>query len=167
LDETESCSVSDTCTDVEEITLESSYEEETIYDEESLAMSEVVNAVPKPIAGTRSIGKSDSFYNSVSVSFLVPTIGDNVVAAVMEEAMRIVRTGGVVNVLDIDGAVIKRIQCFPQLQCLEFKKATAYNQKRIETNTESILVRSGLKYSVHANDPRIIHWTATKPNFRF
>jgi len=118
---------------------------------------------PPPVQfGATQIGKKDDFYQSVSVSFLAQSIQDSVIAKVMDEALRILRSGGVLNVLDINGAAIERIQQNARYHSLNFRKATEEDQQRVDTNTLSILEKSGLKTKFSVADPRITHWAATK-----
>lgn len=112
------------------------------------------------------ICKTDGFYDSVSISFLTWSIReasrDAVVVHVMEEALRILRCGGVLNVLDIDGFAMDCIQRQPQFVFLTFAEATTKDQERPETNTLSILRKSGLETQIDVNDPHLVHWIASK-----
>ncbi|CAB9514287.1 expressed unknown protein [Seminavis robusta] len=109
-----------------------------------------------------SISKSNCYYSSVSVSFLASTLREQTILDVMEEALRILRIGGILNVLDMNGEVMDRIRRQPQLEFLVFQRATAKDQERHETNTFSILEKSGLQTKFDINDSRIFHWTAIK-----
>jgi hypothetical protein len=108
------------------------------------------------------IRQTDSFYESVSVSFLASSIRETTVVGVLVEALRILRPGGLLNVLDMEGFVMDRIQNHPQFSYLVFQKATAKDQQRHETNTLSILEKSGVQTRFDVADPRIVHWTAMK-----
>ena len=107
------------------------------------------------------IRQTDGFYDSVSVSFLASSVREDIVVQVVDEALRILRTGGILNVLDIDGGAMQCIRRQPQFG-LAFARATSENQERHETNTLSILRKSGLQTKLDIRDPHLVHWTARK-----
>ena len=118
-------------------------------------------ATPLP-PGAKQIGKTDNFYDSVSISFLALSIRDQTIVQVMDEALRILHQGGILHVLDKNGSVIERIQQNPKYQALSFQRTSTMNRARVETNTATILKKCGLHTKFQVTDPRIIHWTATK-----
>ena len=144
------------------------YEDILLSNDTGLASDEAISPAapsspPPPPSGAKKIGKTDSFYDSVSISFLASSIRDQTVVQVMDEALRILQTGGILNILDMNGSVIERIQHNSKYQALSFQKATATDQQRVETNTSTILKKCGLHTKFHVADPRIIHWTTVKP----
>ena len=124
-------------------------------------LPEVV-APPLPPPGAKQIGKTDNFYDSVSISFLASSISDQTIIQVIDEALRILHNGGILNVLDMNGSVIERIQQNPKYHALSFQRATTIDQQRVETNTATILKKCGLDTKFQVTDPRVVHWTATK-----
>jgi len=137
-------------------------DDETFYEEITVDDSQDASFVPPPPSCPKGnhINKTDNFYDSVSISFLVPTIRDHSIVQIMDEALRILRVGGILNIIDMNGCIAERVQCMSKYQCLSFQKAPAAGPQRVQT--KAILEKSGLATKFHVEDPRINHWTSKK-----
>ena len=130
--------------------------------------SPIYTALNKKIAYHHMLAEDLSFpsnsYDIVSISYLLHEVPTKTAEAVIAEAFRVLRPGGVVSIVDLSG---KKIRNLLQPQKAFFELTEPHILQYYKTDPIKILADAGFTFiETKRNDPMNVLWIATKPHAR-
>jgi ubiquinone/menaquinone biosynthesis C-methylase UbiE len=103
-------------------------------------------------------------YDIVSISYLLHEVPTKTAVAVIAEAFRVLRPGGVVSIVDLSG---KKIKSLLQPQKAFFELTEPHILQYYKTDPMKILADTGFTFiETKRNDPMNALWIASKPEAR-
>lgn len=115
----------------------------------------------KSLVQPKSLPSPSGTYKVICVSFLEPNIATSVANTVMDEALRVLKSGGLLYVVDSQGIVPKLPMLRQLLKRIDDDDETSVQFKKHDIETQEILLNNGFAAAPAAED--IVRWMGTKP----
>lgn len=111
----------------------------------------------------KTIPSPTESFSVVSLSFLAQNVPTGVSSKVFDESLRVLKPGGVLYVVDIDGDTVNRCPKMRQLLSRVVDTTKSVKNAVHEINTQHILQNNCFESNLHRDDPRIARWMGIKP----